>query len=57
MFQEKQPFERIEVTRDQALELFSDNNFKVVLILLVLYTSKPNISYLIPLYLFIYLFF
>ncbi|KAJ4711144.1 threonine--tRNA ligase, mitochondrial [Melia azedarach] len=29
---EKQPFERIEVTRDQALELFSDNNFKVEII-------------------------
>ena len=26
--QEKQPFERIEVTRDQALEMFSDNKFK-----------------------------
>ncbi|TQD69040.1 hypothetical protein C1H46_045427, partial [Malus baccata] len=25
----KQPFERIEVTREQALELFSDNQFKV----------------------------
>ncbi|KHN00337.1 Threonine--tRNA ligase, mitochondrial [Glycine soja] len=25
---EKQPFERIEVTRDQALEMFSDNKFK-----------------------------
>ncbi|KAF1861940.1 hypothetical protein Lal_00026427 [Lupinus albus] len=25
---EKQPFERIEVTRDQALEIFSDNKFK-----------------------------
>ncbi|OMO78168.1 GTP-binding protein-related protein, partial [Corchorus capsularis] len=29
---EKQPFERIEVTRDQALEIFSENNFKVELI-------------------------
>ncbi|KAH9709079.1 threonine--tRNA ligase 1 [Citrus sinensis] len=29
---EKQPFERIEVTRDQALEMFSDNNFKVEII-------------------------
>ncbi|KDO82530.1 hypothetical protein CISIN_1g0066802mg, partial [Citrus sinensis] len=28
----KQPFERIEVTRDQALEMFSDNNFKVEII-------------------------
>lgn len=28
MFQEKQPFERIEVSRDEALEMFSDNNFK-----------------------------
>lgn len=27
-FQEKQPFERIEVSREQALEMFSDNNFK-----------------------------
>lgn len=27
--QEKQPFERIEVTRQQALEMFSDNQFKV----------------------------
>ncbi|KAG8474483.1 hypothetical protein CXB51_031439 [Gossypium anomalum] len=25
---EKQPFERIEVTREQALEMFSENNFK-----------------------------
>ncbi|KAK7252360.1 hypothetical protein RIF29_36246 [Crotalaria pallida] len=29
---EKQPFERIEVTRDQALEIFSDNQFKVEII-------------------------
>ncbi|RZC74214.1 hypothetical protein C5167_049694 [Papaver somniferum] len=29
---EKQPFERIEVTRQQALELFSENNFKVEII-------------------------
>lgn len=27
-YQEKQPFERIEVSRDQALEMFSDNKFK-----------------------------
>jgi threonyl-tRNA synthetase len=26
--QEKQPFECIEVTRDQALEIFADNKFK-----------------------------
>ncbi|KAF5746625.1 threonine--tRNA ligase mitochondrial [Tripterygium wilfordii] len=29
---EKQPFERIEVTRDQALEIFSDNSFKIEII-------------------------
>ncbi|KAK9733550.1 hypothetical protein RND81_04G074700 [Saponaria officinalis] len=29
---EKQPFERIEVTRQQALEIFSDNRFKVEII-------------------------
>lgn len=29
---EKQPFERIEVTRQQALEIFSDNQFKVEII-------------------------
>ena len=29
IFQEKQPFERIEVSKDEALEMFSDNNFKV----------------------------
>ncbi|KAJ4976610.1 hypothetical protein NE237_001716 [Protea cynaroides] len=28
----KQPFERIEVTRAQALEMFSDNNFKIEII-------------------------
>jgi hypothetical protein len=28
IFQENQPFERIEVSRDEALEIFSDNNFK-----------------------------
>ncbi|KAG7032420.1 Threonine--tRNA ligase, mitochondrial 1, partial [Cucurbita argyrosperma subsp. argyrosperma] len=27
---EKQPFERIEVTRQQALEMFSDNKFKAI---------------------------
>lgn len=27
-FQERQPFERIEVTREQALEMFADNSFK-----------------------------
>lgn len=30
LMQEKQPFERIEVTREQALELFSENNFKAI---------------------------
>ncbi|VVB15116.1 unnamed protein product [Arabis nemorensis] len=29
---EAQPFERIEVTKDQALEMFSDNKFKVEII-------------------------
>lgn len=29
LIQEKQPFERIEVSRDQALDMFSDNPFKV----------------------------
>ncbi|KAI3873407.1 hypothetical protein MKW98_008059 [Papaver atlanticum] len=29
---EKQPFERIEVTKQQALEMFSENNFKVEII-------------------------
>jgi threonyl-tRNA synthetase len=29
---EKQPFERIEVTREQALDLFSENQFKVEII-------------------------
>ncbi|KDP21323.1 hypothetical protein JCGZ_21794 [Jatropha curcas] len=29
---EKQPFERIEVSREQALEIFSENNFKVEII-------------------------
>ncbi|KAL0299485.1 UNVERIFIED_CONTAM: Threonine--tRNA ligase, mitochondrial 1 [Sesamum radiatum] len=29
---EKQPFERIEVTRDQALEMFAENQFKVEII-------------------------
>nr|GEX58092.1 threonine--tRNA ligase, mitochondrial 1-like [Tanacetum cinerariifolium] len=31
-FQEKQAFERIEVSRKQALDIFSDNKFKVELI-------------------------
>ncbi|XP_062159626.1 threonine--tRNA ligase, mitochondrial 1 [Alnus glutinosa] len=29
---EKQPFERIEVSKDEALEMFSDNNFKIEII-------------------------
>lgn len=29
---ERQPFERIEVTREQALEMFADNSFKVEII-------------------------
>ncbi|KAF3942985.1 hypothetical protein CMV_030417 [Castanea mollissima] len=29
---EKQPFERIEVSRDEALDMFSDNNFKIEII-------------------------
>ncbi|KAI7998332.1 hypothetical protein LOK49_LG10G00439 [Camellia lanceoleosa] len=29
---EKQPFDRIEVTRDQALEMFSENKFKIEII-------------------------
>ncbi|OVA00120.1 Aminoacyl-tRNA synthetase [Macleaya cordata] len=32
ILQEKQPFERIEVTRRQALEMFSENKFKVEII-------------------------
>ncbi|KAI4387499.1 hypothetical protein MLD38_005327 [Melastoma candidum] len=32
LVQEKQPFERIEVTRDQALDMFSENPFKVEII-------------------------
>jgi threonyl-tRNA synthetase len=31
LLQAKQPFERIEVTRDQALEMFAENPFKVIL--------------------------
>ncbi|XP_057496448.1 threonine--tRNA ligase, mitochondrial 1-like [Actinidia eriantha] len=31
-FGEKQPFERIEVTRNQALEMFSENKFKIEII-------------------------
>ncbi|XP_020866244.1 LOW QUALITY PROTEIN: probable threonine--tRNA ligase, cytoplasmic [Arabidopsis lyrata subsp. lyrata] len=30
--QERQPFERIQVTKDQALEMFSDNKFKVEIV-------------------------
>jgi threonyl-tRNA synthetase len=33
--QDKQPFERIEVTRDQALKIFSDNKFKASILTLV----------------------
>ncbi|RVX10519.1 Threonine--tRNA ligase, mitochondrial 1 [Vitis vinifera] len=29
---EKQPFERIEVSRNQALEIFSENSFKIEII-------------------------
>lgn len=29
---EKQPFERIEVSKEEALEIFSDNNFKIEII-------------------------
>jgi len=36
--QEKQPFERIEVTRDQALEIFSDNKFKASTLTLLFLT-------------------
>lgn len=32
-FQDNQPFERIEVSRDQALEMFSDNKFKASTVL------------------------
>lgn len=28
LLQEKQPFERIEVSREQALEMFDENKFK-----------------------------
>ncbi|KAF3431307.1 hypothetical protein FNV43_RR26038 [Rhamnella rubrinervis] len=31
-YEEKQPFERIEVSREEALEMFSDNSFKVEII-------------------------
>lgn len=30
LFQEKQPFERIEVSRDDALKIFAENKFKVI---------------------------
>jgi hypothetical protein len=36
--QDKQPFERIEVTRDQALEIFSDNKFKASTLTLLFLT-------------------
>jgi hypothetical protein len=36
--QDKQPFERIEVTRDQALEIFCDNKFKASTLTLLFLT-------------------
>lgn len=50
--QEKQPFERIEVSRDQALEMFSENSFKVSDVVptpfdVFLNTFYINISFLI----------
>lgn len=30
LMQEKQPFERIEVSREQALEIFAENKFKAI---------------------------
>lgn len=45
-FQEKQPFERIEVSRDQALEMFSDNKFKASTAALFFLTS-PVLSFVL----------
>lgn len=44
LFQEKQPFERIEVSRDQALEIFSENKFKASKLSYVLCDSVCSIS-------------
>lgn len=45
--QEGQPFERIEVTKDQALEMFSDSNFKVILKKKSLNSRRHNITIVI----------
>jgi hypothetical protein len=37
--QEKQPFERIEVSRAEALEMFAENEFKATFLAPVLFVS------------------
>jgi len=37
--QEKQPFERIEVSRAEALEMFAENKFKATFLAPVLFIS------------------
>jgi threonyl-tRNA synthetase len=39
MVQEKQPFERIEVSRAEALEMFAENEFKATFLATVLFVS------------------
>ena len=39
MVQEKQPFERIEVSRAEALEMFAENKFKATFLVSILFGS------------------
>jgi hypothetical protein len=39
LVQEKQPFERIEVSRAEALEMFAENKFKATFLAPVLFVS------------------
>jgi len=39
LVQEKQPFERIEVSRAEALEMFAENEFKATFLAPVLFVS------------------
>lgn len=58
LLQEKQPFERIEVSREQALEMFDENKFKVSGSAFYLNALRILISLSLSLFIpFIYIFF
>jgi hypothetical protein len=52
LVQEKQPFERIEVSRTEAFEMFAENKFKVIFpwsyLFFLFQSCTPSVSFYLP---------